>query len=83
MASKSNEGAVEMWDRGDVPGVACQGAGEEIAGVVDQMADNHIDNFLGKFVCGGTACNEISWQNVCREKSLNPGFGSIPNSYDE
>ena len=53
MVSSNDENAVEVWDRGYVAGITCQGAGEETSVVLDRMAVSHVDNFLGgSFVAG-------------------------------
>ena len=42
------EGVVEMRDSSDIQGVAGQGTRSETVRVVDQIGDDHVDNFLGK-----------------------------------
>ena len=50
------DGVVEVWDRGDIPGVASQRIRLESARVVDEMGDDHFYDFVWerkmRFECG-------------------------------
>ena len=72
---------MEMWERGDVPGVAGQGTGNEAGNVVDQVTNDNFDNFLGKSGCGGKMNSRLLW-NI-REDVFNSGFGSVPDLHRE
>ena len=51
----SDESVVKMRDGGDVPGVTGQGTCEETFRVVDEVGDDHFDNFERKIDDGGRA----------------------------
>ena len=72
-----------MRERGDVPGVTNHGAGEEAVGVVDQVTDDNVDNFLRKSGCGGTRSSRGFLWSITGEDFTDPGFGSVPNLHNE
>ena len=81
-AKSGDESVMKMWERGDIPGVTGQGAGEEATGVVNQVTEDNFDNFLRKPGCEG-AMGTRGFLRSIREDFLNPGFGSVPNSHSE
>ena len=71
-AKSGDESVMKMWERGDIPGVTGQGAGEEATGVVDQETDDNFDNILRKPGCRGTMSTRGLLRGIY-EGSLNPG----------
>ena len=79
-ARSDNESVMKMWERGDIPGVTGQGAGDEATGVVNQVTEDIFNNFLRKPGCGGEMCTRCFSRGIC-EYFINPSFGSVPNSH--
>ena len=72
---------VEVWDRGDVPGVAGQRTRFESAKIVDEMIDYHFHKFVWK-VEGRFARGNRFWGRVA-EQDVDLGFASIPNDTNQ
>lgn len=80
----ANEKVVmEVRDGSDVPGVASQGAREKTVYVVDQIGDDHFDDFLGEAGGKRRACRRILKRSTRRMHLVKFGYGSIPNSLGE
>jgi len=72
---------VEVWDRGDVPGIASQRTRLESAKIVDEMIDDHFHQFVWKVESRFARGNGF-WGRVT-EQEIDLGFASIPNDADQ
>ena len=45
---REHNGTMELWDGGDVPGIAGERAGFERSKVVGEMGDDHFQEFVRK-----------------------------------
>ena len=68
---------VEMRYGGDVPRVTGQGARDETWCVVDEMSDDHFDDFHGKLGERRRACRWNLWRSIAGTECLD----SVPNSF--
>ena len=74
---------MKVTDGGDVPGITGGAACAEAERVVEKMADDNFDDFLGKPVGRGWACGSGLRGYSSRADPPDFGFGSIPKSHGE
>ena len=72
-----SDSMVEVWDRGDVPGVTSQRTRLESVEVVDEMVDDDFHKFVWKGE-GGFTSGKGFWGRVA-EQDIELGFATIPN----
>jgi hypothetical protein len=75
----SDESVMEVGDRGGVPGVTGQGAGEETALIVDNVGNDHLNDFLWESYGRGQLCSRDVVRSIRRPRSSD----LVPTSLDE
>jgi len=78
----SREGVMDMADGHNVPRVACQGACEKAALVVDEAGDNHFYDVLWEFGNWGRKFGRCL-RVASVEQPFDFGYGSVPKPVDK
>ena len=77
----NGEGEPKLRNSSDIPGTRSEGARQEVAGVVHEVSDNHVDDLLGEPGGGGRTFGRGNWRGTPKKSLLDSGSTSVPDAH--